>query len=214
VTRVPNRESPPAVLLLLRERYREDGEVKNRTLANLPSWPEATVEALTAALKGKAPAAGLRGAFETSRSLPHGHVGAVLGTIRSLGVEELISPVPSRQRDLTVAMIIAAVIDSSSKLAIAYGRRAGIAWRRDEQKITDEAARDGIYGLRTSLPANTLGAGAAVESYVVESYKALENVERVFRGLQPPRTRLDPANFVLGCSILYRGRPNSAAALP
>ena len=58
--------------MLLWERYREDGEVKNRTLANLSSWPEAKVEALTAALKGKAPAAGLRGAFEISRSLPHG----------------------------------------------------------------------------------------------------------------------------------------------
>ena len=90
--------------MLLRERYREDGEVKNRTLANLSSWPEAKVEALTAALKGQAPAAGLRGAFEISRSLPHGHVAAV-------------------------AMIIAAVIDSSSKLAIAYGRRAETAAR-------------------------------------------------------------------------------------
>ena len=71
--------------MLLRERYREDGEVKNRTLANLSSWPEATMEALTAALKGQAPAAGLRGAFEISRRLPHGHVAAALGTIRSLG---------------------------------------------------------------------------------------------------------------------------------
>ena len=66
-------------------------------MANLSSWPEAKVRALAAALKGQAPATGLRGAFEISRSLPHGHVATVPGTIRSLGVEELISPVPCRQ---------------------------------------------------------------------------------------------------------------------
>jgi Transposase DDE domain len=125
VTRVPNRGSPPAVLL--RESYREGGKVKNRTLANLSSWPEAKVEALTAVLKGQAPATGLRGAFEISRSLPHGHAAAVLGTIRSLGVEELISPIGSRQRDLVTAMITAAVIDGSSKLATARGLRAETA---------------------------------------------------------------------------------------
>ena len=125
VTRVPNRGSAPAVLL--RESYRDGGKVKNRTLANLSSWPEAKVEALAAALKGQAPATDLRGAFEISRSLPHGHVAAVLGTIRSLGVEELISPVPSRQRDLVTAMITAAVIDGSSKLATARGLRAETA---------------------------------------------------------------------------------------
>ena len=92
VTRVPNRGSPPAVLL--RESYREGSKVKNRTLANLSSWPEAKVEALSRALKGLPPA-GLEGAFEISRSLPHGHVAAVLGTARQLGLEELIDPEPS-----------------------------------------------------------------------------------------------------------------------
>ncbi len=125
VTRVPNRGSPPAVLL--RESYRDGGKVKNRTLANLSSWPEAKVEALAAVLKGQAPATGLRGAFEISRSLPHGHVAAVLGTLRSLGMEELISPVPCRQRDLVVAMITAAVTGGSSKLATARGLRAETA---------------------------------------------------------------------------------------
>src|SRR6266705_3199441 len=124
VTRVPNRASPPAVLL--RESYREGGKVKNRTLANLSSWPEAKVEALSRALKGLPPA-GLEGAFEITRSLPHGHVAAVLGTIRNLGLEELIAPVGSRQRDLVTAMITAAVIDGSSKLATARGLRAETA---------------------------------------------------------------------------------------
>ena len=124
ITRVPNRDSPPAVLL--RESYREGGKVKNRTLANLSSWPEAKVEALSRALKGLPPA-GLEGMVEVARSLPHGHVAAVLGTLRQLGLEELIDPEPSRQRDLVVAMVVAQVIAPDSKLAIARGLQAGTA---------------------------------------------------------------------------------------
>jgi hypothetical protein len=122
VVRVPNRGSPPAILL--RESYRQDGKVKNRTLANLSAWPEAKVEALSRVLKGQPPpAADLDGAFEITRSLPHGHVAAVLGTARRLGLDELIDPVPSRQRDLVTAMAAAQVIAPDSKLAIARGLR-------------------------------------------------------------------------------------------
>jgi hypothetical protein len=77
VARVPNRGSPPAVLL--RESYREDGKVKNRTLANLSRWPEEKVDALIAVLKGRAPTAGLEGSFDIIRSLPHGHVARCWG---------------------------------------------------------------------------------------------------------------------------------------
>src|SRR5512142_1619515 len=125
VVRVPNRGSPPAVLL--RESYREAGKVKNRTLANLSSWPEAKVEALSRVLKGQPPAAAPAGAFEITRSLPHGHVAAVLGTARQLGLEELIDPVPSRSRDLVTAMAVAQVIAPDSKLAIARGLRGQTA---------------------------------------------------------------------------------------
>jgi hypothetical protein len=122
VVKVPNRGSPPAILL--RESYRQDGKVKNRTLANLSSWPEAKVDALTRVLKGQpSPAAGLDGAFEITRSLPHGHVAAVLGTARQLGLDELIDPVPSRHRDLVVAMAVAQVLAPDSKLAVARGLR-------------------------------------------------------------------------------------------
>jgi hypothetical protein len=122
VVRVPNRGSPPAILL--RESYREDGKVKNRTLANLSSWPEAKVDALSRVLKGQPPpAADLDGAFEIARSLPHGHVAAVLGTARQLGLDELIDPEPSRHRDLVTAMAVAQVIAPDSKLAIARGLR-------------------------------------------------------------------------------------------
>jgi len=126
VVRVPNRGSPPAILL--RESYREAGKVKNRTLANLSSWPEAKVEALARVLKGQPPpATDLDGAFEITRSLPHGHVAAVLGTARQLDLEELIDPVPSRHRDLVVAMAAAQVITPDSKLAIARGLRSQTA---------------------------------------------------------------------------------------
>ena len=129
VAKVPNRGSPPAVLL--RESYREAGKVKNRTLANLSAWPDAKVDALSRVLKGQppaaSPAAALEGTFEITRSLPHGHVAAVLGTARRLGLAELIDPVPSRHRDLVMAMAVAQVIAPGSKLAIARGLRDATA---------------------------------------------------------------------------------------
>src|SRR3981081_4738567 len=125
VARVPNRGSPPAILL--RESYREGGKVKNRTLANLSRWPEHKVDALSRALKGLPPARDLSEAFEITRSLPHGHVAAVLGTARRLGVEELIDAAPSRTRDLVVAMLIAQVIGPGSKLSFARGLRTDTA---------------------------------------------------------------------------------------
>jgi hypothetical protein len=125
VTRVPNRGSPPAVLL--RESYREGGKVKTRTLANLSRWPEHKVDKLQQALKGLPAAPDLAAAFEITRSLPHGHVAAVLGTARRLGIEELIDPAPSHRRDLVLAMLVAQVIAPGSKLAFARGLRTETA---------------------------------------------------------------------------------------
>ena len=85
VTRVPNRGSPPAILL--RESYREDGKVRTRTLANLSRWPEHKVDKLQRALKGLPAARDLSEAFEITRSLPHGQVAAVLGSAARLGLE-------------------------------------------------------------------------------------------------------------------------------
>jgi len=101
--------------------------VKNRTLANLSHWPEPKVDALAQTLKGLPPKLDLSQAFEITRSLPHGHVAAVLGTARRLGVEELIDATPSRTRDLVTAMLVAQVIDPGSKLAVARGLRAETA---------------------------------------------------------------------------------------
>src|SRR6476659_7706603 len=124
VARVPNRGSPPAILL--RESYRQDGKVKTRTLANLSHWPDHKVDALARALKGPPAPQGL-GTFEITRSLPHGHVAAVLGTARALRLEELIDPTPSRRRDLVTAMLVAQVIAPGSKLATARGLRTETA---------------------------------------------------------------------------------------
>ena len=125
VARVPNRGSPPAILL--RESYREGGKVKNRTLANLSRWPDDKVDALARVLKGLPARVELAEAFEITRSLPHGHVAAVLGTARRLGIEELIDPAPSRKRNLVLAMLIAQVITPGSKLAFARALRAQTA---------------------------------------------------------------------------------------
>src|SRR6188472_1409581 len=127
VARIPNRGSPPAILL--RESYREGGKVKNRTLANLSHWPEHKVDVLARTLKGLPPKWDLGEAFEITRSLPHGHVAAVLGTAKGLGVAELIDATPSRRRDLVCTLLIAAVIAPDSKLATARGLRAETATR-------------------------------------------------------------------------------------
>jgi hypothetical protein len=161
VVRVPNRGSPPAVLL--RESYREAGKVKNRTLANLSSWPEAKVEALARVLKGQPTAAALDGAFEITRSLPHGHVAAVLGTLRQLGLEELIDPAPSRQRDLVTAMAVAQVIAPDSKLAIARGLRgATAASSLGEVLGASGCDEDDLYDAMDWLAARHLAGGTLV----------------------------------------------------
>src|SRR5258705_12427059 len=103
VARVPNRGSPPAILL--RESYREGGKVKNRTLANLSHWPEHKVQTLKRALKGLPPAIDLCEAFEITRSLPHGHVAAVLGTAQRVGMAELNDAKPSRNPDVGTPLL-------------------------------------------------------------------------------------------------------------
>ena len=116
VERVPNRSSPPAVLL--RESYREDGRIKKRTLANLSKLPHEAVEAVRRVLRGE-PLVNPQDAFTLVRSLPHGHVAAVAGTLKQLGLHTLIAGSASRARDLVVALVVARVIDAQSKLATA-----------------------------------------------------------------------------------------------
>ena len=96
IERVPNRNSPPAVLL--RQSYREGGKVRKRTLANLSKLSDEAVEGLKILLNGGTAINNLEHAFEITRSRPHGHVAAVLGTLRKLELEQLIDLQPSRER--------------------------------------------------------------------------------------------------------------------
>ena len=114
---VPNRNSPPAILL--RESYREAGKVRKRTLCNLSDWAPAHIEGLRGVLKGGTVIAPDRDAFTVTRSLPHGHVAAVLGMIRKIGLDTIIGPEGNRCRDLVLAMIAARIVDPGSKLATA-----------------------------------------------------------------------------------------------
>jgi hypothetical protein len=114
---VPNRNSPPAILL--RESFRQEGKVRNRTVANLSDWPPEKVDALRQVLKGATVTAAPANAFQILRSQPHGHVAAAVGSLRKLGLDSLLDTEPSRQRDLVVAMIAARILDPSSKLATA-----------------------------------------------------------------------------------------------
>src|SRR5260370_464491 len=113
---VPNRNSPPAILL--RESFSKEGKVDNRTTANLSHWPPVKGDALAAVLKGStALGAPLPQAFDIVRSRPHGHVAAVLGTLRKLHLDRLFDKHSGRNRDLVLAMIAARVLEPASKLA-------------------------------------------------------------------------------------------------
>jgi transposase len=114
---VPNRSSPPAILL--RESFRQDGKVHNRTVANISSWPPDKIEALRRVLKGATATSAPVNTLRILRSQPHGHVAAAVGSLQKLGFDRLLDSAPSRQRDLVVAMIVARILDPSSKLATA-----------------------------------------------------------------------------------------------
>jgi transposase len=114
---VPNRNSPPAILL--RETYRQDGRFFKRTVCNLSHWPTAVVEGLRGVLKGGTVIPAGQDAFTVIRSLPHGHVAAAVGIARKIGLESILGPDGNRSRDLVLAMLIGRILDPVSKLATA-----------------------------------------------------------------------------------------------
>jgi len=123
---VPNRTSPPAILL--RESYRENGKVHNRTLANLSDWPAEKIQSLRAVLRGERLLPAGEGGFEIRRSLPHGHVAAALATARRIGLDELLPRRGSRRyRALALGLIIARLLDPAAKLATARMLNAATA---------------------------------------------------------------------------------------
>ena len=139
----PIAKAPPATLL--RESYREEGKVKNRTVANISDWPAEQIEALKAVLKGDL--TGVGPMPEVEASLPHGHVAAVLGTARHIGMEKLLSNKWGRERDLVMALVCGRVLAPSSKLALAQAVQRGSAHHTLGQELGVEGAtEDEFYG--------------------------------------------------------------------
>ena len=114
IAKIPNRGSPPAILL--REGFRENGKVKQRTLANLTQWPSAKVDLLRRVLHNENLTAA-EDRFEVTSSWHHGHVDAVLRAMKRLGFEEIIASTRSRERDLVLGMVAARILEPDSKLA-------------------------------------------------------------------------------------------------
>ena len=113
----PQSQLSPAILL--RESFRKSGKVQNRTLANISHWPPEQIAALREVLKGATAVSSSADSFQILRSLPHGHVAAVVGSLRQLGLDSIIDAASSRPRNLAAAMIAARLLDPCSKLATA-----------------------------------------------------------------------------------------------
>ena len=112
-TRYKDREYTSQIL---RRSYREGGKVKHENLGNVSHLPAATLEVLRRSLAGET-LLGATDAFEVLRSLPHGHVAAVLGVLRGLDLERLICRERCRERDLCVAMVCQRLLAPCSKLS-------------------------------------------------------------------------------------------------
>ncbi len=141
---VPNRNSPPAILL--RESFREDGKVKKRTLTNLSMLPADVIEGIKVLLKGGTAIPSVDDVFTIDRSLPHGHVAAVLGCAKACGAPAWFDTAPKPLRATLMAMLAARILDPGSKLATrrmlsdttannSLGRMLGL----------DEPGRDDLY---------------------------------------------------------------------
>jgi len=172
---VPNRGSHPTILL--RQSYREGKKVRKRTLANLTCLLPEAIETLKQALRGEklVPA---DQAFAIEQSIPHGHVKAILGTIRKIGLDTIIASRRSRQRDLVVAMIAERLLHGGSKLA---GTRLWHTTTLAEELSVQDADVDELYEamdwlldgqkrIEKKLAARHLGAGARVFYDVSSSY--------------------------------------------
>ena len=165
------------VSVLLRQSYREGTKVKHRTLASLTALPATVIDAIERSLRGErlVPAGA---AFRIVRSLAHGHVAAVLGTLRSLDLETLLDRRSSRQRDLAVALVTGRVVRPASKLATA--RLLGVTTLGEVMAVAG-ATEDELYGaldwllarqarVERALAARHLAAGSLVLYDLTSTY--------------------------------------------
>ena len=164
IATIPNRNSPPAILL--RESYREDGKVKNRTLANLSKLPPQSIEVLRRSLKGENLVATDSFEIIEDGSPAHGHVDAVMTAMRRLDFSRLICSRRSSQRDLVVAMVAARILEPKSKLATTL-------WWADttlpEMLDVNDASEDDLYDAMDWL----LGRQSGIENKLADRH--LEN---------------------------------------
>ena len=114
---VPNQAGKPAILL--RQAWREGRRVRKKTIANLSKLPPDIIEGFRAVLKGGVAVSDIGDLLQVERSLLHGHVAAVLGTARDLGLERMLHRSRSRERQLALAAIVSRVLSPDSKLATA-----------------------------------------------------------------------------------------------
>jgi transposase len=139
IATVPNRNSPPAILL--REGWRQGNKTRQRTLANLSHWPQEKIESLRRLLRDE-PLVSPQDFLTTQRTLPHGHVEALLLAVRKLGLDAVISSKRCRERDLVLAMIVQRLLDPCSKLATT---RQWHSTTLAEELGVSEATEDELY---------------------------------------------------------------------
>ncbi len=215
---VPNRDSPPCVLL--RESFRQGGKVRKRTLANLTQWPPELVQGLRRLLQGGRVVEELSD-FEIIRSLPHGHVAATLGALRKVGLDKLIAPRHSRQRNLVVAMIVARVIDPRSKLATARGLSGETAFTSlgEVLGISDADGNDLYAAMDWLLPRQERIEQALGKRHLRDGTLVLYDVTSTyFEGRTCPLAqfghsrdgRRDKLQIVIGLLCDFKGRPVAA----
>ena len=204
----------------LRQTYREGRSVKHRTLANLSHLPPELIELIRRSLKGERflPAAD---ALPIVRSLPHGHVAAVLGMVRRLGVDALCERRPSRVRELAVALIVERVIEPASKLATA--RMLGDSTLAARLGL-GEATSDELYGaldwllarqarVERALARRHLSAGSLVLYDLTSTYVEGSHCPLARHGHSRDH-RPDRAQIEFGLLTDARGCPVAVEAFP
>ncbi len=140
---VPNRASPPAVLL--REAWREGTRIRKRTLANLSALSAQQIEAMRRILRGET-LVSVDETFVIERSWPHGHVAAVLGTLRRIGLDRVLASQRSPERDRVIGMIVARILAPDSKLATARGLGAATSSGTLAQELSlEDVTADALY---------------------------------------------------------------------
>ena len=190
IATVPNRSSPPAILL--RQSYRAGGKVKTRTLANISHWPEAKIDNLRRVLRGDN-LVSPEDAFEIERSLPHGHVIAVLGTLRRIGLDRIIATKSTGERALNIAMIVSRVIEPASKLATArsLAEETAASSLGEELDVASATEEDLYKAMDWLLPRQTRIEDALARRHLESGTIALYDLTSTyFEGRKCPLARL------------------------